>query len=100
MLAWATSGHIWATNDRTAAGQPRSPLAPSSAQLSNRTRPSVTGRHPLLGLSDTEVITPPGLTFDAGRLPHRAGGGPPVHIVVAKVLAAAPGQQMGSNRCP
>jgi hypothetical protein len=34
MLAWATSGHIWATNDRTAAGQQRSPLAqhlPSSA---------------------------------------------------------------------
>ena len=38
---------------------------PSSAQLSNRTRPSVTGRHPLLGLSDTEVITPPGLTLGA-----------------------------------
>jgi hypothetical protein len=34
MLAWATSGHIWATNDQTAAGQQRSPLAhhlPSSA---------------------------------------------------------------------
>jgi hypothetical protein len=34
MLAWATSGHIRATNDRTAAGQQRSPLAqhlPSSA---------------------------------------------------------------------
>jgi hypothetical protein len=73
---------------------------PSSAQLSNRTRPGVTGRHPLLGLSDTEVITPPGLTFDAGRLPHRADGGPPVQIVVVKVLAAAPGQQMGSNRGP
>ena len=26
------------------------------------------------GLSDTEVIMPPGLSFDAGRLPHRAGG--------------------------
>jgi hypothetical protein len=38
---------------------------PSSAQLSNRTRPSVTGRACLLGLSGTEVITPPGLILDA-----------------------------------
>jgi hypothetical protein len=74
---------------------------PSSAQLSNRTRPNVTGRACLLGLSGTEVITPPGLIFGrTGRLPHRAGGGPPVQIVVAKVLAAAPGQQTGSNRYP
>jgi hypothetical protein len=42
---------------------------PSSAQLSNRTRPSITGHPCLLGLSDTEVITPPGLTFDAVGCP-------------------------------
>src|SRR5215211_5939209 len=99
MLAWATSGHIWATNDRTAAGQQMVTSGPASAQLSNRTRPSITGRPCLLGLSGTKVTTPPGLTFDAGRLPHRVGGGPPVQVVVAKVLAAAPGQQTGSNRC-
>ena len=64
MLAWATSGHIW---PRTTGPQRDNigHLWPIICQLSNRTRPSVTGRPCLLGLSGMEVITPPGLTLDA-----------------------------------
>jgi hypothetical protein len=62
--------------------------------------PAPAGRHRVRGLSDTKVITPPGLTLTHGvGCPPSSGRGPPVQIVVVKVLAAAPGQQAGSNRC-
>jgi hypothetical protein len=100
MLASATSGPHLGHERPDRSGQQRSPLAhplPSSAPNSAMHHRSPLSPRALRHGRDHGAR--PDLRRRLGCPIERAMG-PPVQIVVAKVPAAAPGQQTGSNRCP